>query len=186
MKILEKIKHAAGRHYLRKAIENNQRTRKLIHIESVKSIGILFELDDEQTYHIVHAEVIKWQDLQVKVKVLGYVREERLTLNIMPLLAFDFFFEKQLNWYKKPKAGKAEDFAGKEFDVLIDLNIHRQFPLQCIAAVSQAHLKVGIFDEMNDKTHDIMIQYAEGTGLKELLHHIHHYLKQLNPGRNEQ
>ena len=184
MKILDNIKQAVGNYYLNKAIDNNQRNRKLINYSDVRSVGIIFGLMDIESYYIVHEEALRLQEQQIKVKALGYVRNDNLTRSLMPLLAFDFFYDNSLNWYRKPKALSIDEFVETEFDILIDLNLNGQLPLKFISASSIARIKVGKYEKANENMYDIMIMYEEDSGLKEFINNITHYLIQLKPAEN--
>ena len=55
------------------------------------------------------------------VKALGFVNLKELTHHHMPMLQFDFFFLKDLNWYYKPQNYIIKNFVEKDYDILINL-----------------------------------------------------------------
>jgi len=193
MSFISRIKYCAGNYFLKRKITTIKRNRKMVNIDSAGSVGILFELTDENTYRHVHAYLHELQSKKVKTKALGYTDDKLLTKKFLPVLSFDLFTRKQLNWFNIPHASFISDFTDTEFDICINLASENVFPLKYIAAMSRARLRAGSYhnDESGLKKgdltgiYDVLFKTGEMHDQVKLLDDIHEYLLILNPRENE-
>ena len=93
---------------------------------------------------------------------------------------YDFFCQKDLNWYNSPSSIYVKNFIGDKFDILLDLNLNDLFPLRYISSLSQANFKVGKKSDKNNSIFDLMIETDEKKGLKYFLKNIDTYLFIIN------
>jgi hypothetical protein len=192
MNLLQQIRTTAGNYFLKKGIASLKRNKKLVNINSAVSIGILFELTEESVYYSIQKYFQKFQEKKVKVKALGYASNKLATNNFLPVLSFDFFSNKQMNWLSIPKAQCIHDFVDTDFDICINIASDKVFPLKYIAGMSKARLKVGAYsDEMPVKQYkdlasiyDIMLLAEDNHDQIKFLENIHEYLTLLNPKEN--
>ena len=112
------------------------------------------------------------------IKALGFVNLKELSHHHMPMLQFDFFFLKDLNWYYKPQNYIIKNFIEKDYDILINLCDSRCIPIKYLAGSSRARFKVGKYEEKLD-LYDMMIN-VKGNTLDELINEIYHYLNIIN------
>jgi hypothetical protein len=112
------------------------------------------------------------------VKALGFVNLKELTHHHMPMLQFDFFFLKDLNWYYKPQNYIIKNFVEKDYDILINFCDDSCIPIKYLAGSSKAKFKVGKYQE-NVDLYDMMLDVKENT-LAALIKEIHHYLNIIN------
>ena len=96
----------------------------------------------------------------------------------MPMLQFDFFFLKDLNWYYKPQNYIIKNFVEKDYDILINFCDDSCIPIKYLAGSSKAKFKVGKYQE-NVDLYDMMLDVKENT-LAALIKEIHHYLNIIN------
>ncbi|MCK4361542.1 MAG: hypothetical protein KAV70_07330 [Bacteroidales bacterium] len=184
MEILKKIKHSIARYYLKNKLTKNTRERRLISLKDAKDIGILYLLTNNQDYMAISKFVKLLQDQNKRVKALGFVKQKHLTNRFLPKLSFDFFSKKDLNWYGKPSNVFIKDFIEKDFDIIIDMSLQDNYPLQYISGMSKAKLKVGRFGENNSDIYDVMIQNEKNSNLDKYINEVHHYLSILKPKNN--
>lgn len=192
MSFLQQIRSKAGHYFLKKGIESIDRNRKLVNINSAASVGLLFELTDESVYYRLQKYMQQFQEKKIKVKALGYASNKQVTNHFLPVLAFDFFDGKQLNWFFIPKAVCVQDFIENDFDICINIASERAFPLKYIAGLSRSRLKVGAYgkDTQGDDykelalIYDIMLLAEENHDQIIFLDQIHEYLTILNPKEN--
>ena len=177
---------------LKKGISSLERNKRLVNINSAGSIGILFELTEESVYYSVQKYIQKFQEKKIKVKALGYASNKNVTNQFLPVLSFDFFDHKQMNWFYIPKATCIQDFVDTDFDICINIASESIFPLKYIAGISKAKLKVGAYGEnmpaekysLLSSIYDIMLLSAENHDQIDFLNQIHEYLTILNPKEN--
>jgi hypothetical protein len=192
MSFLQQIRTKAGYYLLNKGIESLKREKKLVNIFSAGSVGILFELTDQSVYYSIQKYFQKLQEKKIKVKALGFASNKLVTNHFLPVLSFDFFDNKQINWLFIPKAPCVQDFVDSDFDICINIASENVFPLKYIAGVSKARLKVGAYGkEMPGKKYndlasiyDIMLLAEENHDQIAFLDNIHEYLTILNPKEN--
>jgi hypothetical protein len=192
MNFLQQIRIKAGYYLLNKGIDSLKREKKLVNIFSAGSVGILFELTDESVYYSIQKYFQKLQEKKIKVKALGFASNKLVTNHFLPVLSFDFFDNRQINWLYIPKAPCVQDFVDSDFDICINIASENVFPLKYIAGVSKARLKVGAYGKempgkkYNDLTaiYDIMLLAEENHDQIAFLENIHEYLTILNPKEN--
>jgi len=192
MNFIQQIRYKIGYYFLNKGISSLDRNKRLVNINSAGSIGILFELNEESVYYSVQKYISKFQEKKIKVKALGYASNKNVTNQFLPVLSFDFFDQKQMNWFYIPKAVCVQDFVDSDFDICINIASGDIFPLRYIAGLSRARLKVGAYDKdipaekysQLSSIYDIMLLSAENHDQIDFLNQIHEYLTILNPKEN--
>jgi len=192
MNLLQQIRISAGNYFLNKGTSSLKRSKKLVNINSAGSIGILFELTEDSVYYSIQKYFQEFQEKKIKVKALGYASNKLVTNHFLPVLSFDFFNGKQVNWLNIPKAQCVKDFIDTDFDICINIASEKVFPLKYISGISKARLKVGAYNrEMPGKQYkelsliyDIMLLSEENHDQILFLDNIHEYLNMLNPKEN--
>ena len=192
MNLIQQIRTQAGSYFLHKGIASLIRNKKLVNINTAGAVGILFELTDDSVYYAIQKYFQKLQEKKIKVKALGYASNKLVTNHFLPVLSFDFFNSRQLNWFQLPKAQCVQDFIEADFDICINIASENVFPLKFISGMSKARLKVGAYgNEMKGKKYtelseiyDIMLLAQEPHDQVTFLDNIHEYLTILNPKEN--
>jgi hypothetical protein len=67
-----------------------------------------------------------------------------------------------------PHGNVVQNFIAEEYDILIDLTLHDEYPLQFIMAKSQARFKVGRLNNKSAHFLDMMIDTAGPTASHSL------------------
>jgi hypothetical protein len=169
-----------GNYFLKEELLKTARERKLTNLKDAKKIGVLYTLDDVPVYETVSEFVALLQHDHKEVKALGFVKNKNLVSRFLPKLSYDFFSDKDTNWFFQPIQSKVRDFMEKEYDILIDLSMKDNLPLKFISALSMAHCRVGRFSEANRVCYDIMIDLNKPISLNEYILQIIHYLTVIN------
>lgn len=180
MSVLYKIKEIAANHYLRKHLPKNKRFRKIVNLNDAKTVGIIYELKDEQTYNYIARFIKLLQDKQIDVKAIGYFDGNIRPIYAIEKLSLDYYDRKDLNWYGKPKSNYVSDFCKTDFDILIDVSLLDTFQTKYIAAFSKAKFKVGKDGENSKTIFDLMININSKSTLDEFITLIIHYLSIIN------
>ena len=95
-----------------------------------------------------------------------------------------FIRRKELNFFYHPVSPESITFIKKKYDVLIDLNFSKVFPLQFIATLSEAAFKIGLFESDNsDTAFDMMMEIKQPVNLDDYLQHIIKYLEMINSNK---
>lgn len=157
-----------------------KRKPQTLSLESVRSIGILYDATENENYEVVKNYVRELRELKKEVLALGFVDQKELPNMRFSKLGLDFFTRKNLNWYFKPSHPMVTKFINADFDILIFLNIEQLLPLKYIAAATQAKFKIGKYDAKNAAFCDFMIKTNEQVTLPKFIDLVNNYLKVLS------
>ena len=179
MRFIEDFKQKVGKWVFQRELQTNSRIKEVCNLDDAKSIGILYDATSEQQIKIIKPFVTYFFDLRKDVKALGYVNAKELSYCHTPKLQYDFFYQKDLNWYYKPQNYIIDNFITKEYDILINLCDSSAIPIKYLVASSIAHFKIGIYEE-DYEIYDLMISLKEDKSIEKLMNEIKHYIKLIN------
>ena len=179
MQFIEDFKQKVGKWVFQRELKTNKRTKEVCNLDNAQSIGILYDATSEEQIKMVKPFVSYFFDLKKDVKALGYVNSKQLSFHHTPKLQYDFFYQKDLNWYYKPQNYIIDNFVKKEYDILINLCDSSIIPIKYLVASSIAHFKIGIHEE-NYEIYDLMISLKDDKSMEKLMHEIRHYINLIN------
>ena len=143
MQVLEDFKHKIGQWVFQRDLRTNKRLKEVSNLEKAKSIGILYNATNQEQILKIKPFVKYFFELRKDVKALGYVNKKMLDNCHIPKLNYDFFYQKDLNWYYKPQNYIIDNFIKKEYDILINLSDSSCIPIKYLVASSVARFKIG-------------------------------------------
>lgn len=149
-------------------------------LNAAKYIGILYQIEEEKSYVLLSEYVDKLLASGKILRIVGYHKNKYVPHYCIPKLKYDFFCQKEQNWIGIPNAPFVEEFVNEPFDILIDLSIKPQFPLQYILAKSVAPYKVGGSDDDKKQFLDLMIELNENHSVSDLMYFINDYTNKFN------
>ena len=179
MQFIEDFKQKVGKWVFQRELKTNKRTKEVCNLDNARSIGILYDATSEEQIKMVKPFVSYFFDLKKDVKALGYVNSKQLSFHHTPKLQYDFFYQKDLNWFYKPQNYIIDNFVKKEYDILINLCNSSIIPIKYLVASSIAHFKIGIHEE-NYEIYDLMISLKDDKSMEKLMHEIKHYINLIN------
>ena len=179
MQFIEDFKQKVGKWVFQRELKTNKRTKEVCNLDNAQSIGILYDATSEDQIKIIKPFVSYFFDLKKDVKALGYVNSKQLSFHHTPKLQYDFFYQKDLNWFYKPQNYIIDNFVKKEYDILINLCDSSIIPIKYLVASSIAHFKIGIHEE-NYEIYDLMISLKDDKSIEKLMHEIKHYINLIN------
>lgn len=147
MKIIENARAYLGNKSIRTYLKNHRREVKVCNLTDAQSIGILFNATHPVSFEIVKTLVKDLSTKKNSIDVLGFFNHKQVFDQYLYRKGFEFFTQKELNWYYKPIVDNVRRFIDKPFDLLIDLSLDDPFPIHYIIACSQAKFKVGRYHE---------------------------------------
>lgn len=150
------------RYFLYQYISKNKvvRPKKLIALQQAKSIGLLCEITDEDSYKKIFAIFTKLQESGRNVRLVGYVNEKEVPFYCLTQLTADYFCNVNLNWYGVPTMEQIQDFTKIQFDMLIDFNYRYNAVIECLLSLSHAKFVVGQMEE-NRNLYDLFIDQSD-------------------------
>ena len=178
MKMVRRIKQAAGARFLRQEAEP-QRERKGSNFNSAQRIGILYLDQDEPYFNKVrnYAKYLK-DEFDIKsVIALGFVDEVNKKLPIWQLqkLELNYFTREDLNWHYKPILN-VQKFVSEDFDMLIDLSGGNCVPLNYVLKESKAKMKVGLKGSKCERYCDFLLNMGEQPSTDKFIEQLNLYL----------
>lgn len=179
MKYLENIKKTIGELSLKKHLKTHKRKVKVHNFNSADTIGILFNSPDDESFIRVKDFLSFLSTHNLKVIALGYVPSNKIPENLLLRKGINFFCDKDLNWYYKPKNEAINQFINHQFDILIDLSLNDYFPLYYIGCLSDSSFKIGRQSEKY-QYQDLMINIRKNHSIEYLIEQIRHYLTIIN------
>ncbi len=182
MSLNKNIRSKVANYLFLREMRHKRRVQKTIPFDQAKKIGILYDSTSDRHYETVKLFVKNIRSEHKDVLALGYYDKRELPHDRFAKLGLDFFTRKSLNWYMKPHHPIINNFINADFDILINLNIEKSFPLKYISALSNAKFKIAKYDRRNAPFCDMMIHTDENISLGKFMEQVLHYLKLL---RNE-
>ena len=91
-------------YFLQKYLTENKkvRQRQILSLQQARTIGILCEITDENSYKDIFRVFSMLQATGQNVKLIGYINEKEVPFFCLQQLSADYFSNKHLNWYGNP------------------------------------------------------------------------------------
>ena len=166
-------------YFLQKMIRKIDLRRQTVTYNSAQTIGVLFDATElsHRERIIQFSEDLKSKDK--KVKLLGFFNNKQEVSNF----PFNAFNKNDIDWLMRPKGEVVQSFMNTDFDLLIGVYEGNNLPLEYIAALSKAHLRVGPYTD-NIYCYDLMID-TDKQNLDNYISQMEFYLKRLNSDKHE-
>lgn len=186
MGLRKSIRSKLGNYRFHQEIKKVKLKREVVGFEEAKKIGLLYDATEDHNYEVVKQYVKSIRSMQKEVLALGYVDKKVLPSNQFAQYGLDFFTRKNLNWQMIPGNPIVTNFINERFDILINLNSNKCFPLRYISAVSHARFRVGRFDKKDMLCYDLMIKVNGENGIKIFIEEAEKYLRQIKSNHEHQ
>jgi hypothetical protein len=181
MEMFRNFRLSRGRSVLRKKVMRLRRKRFKGNISTAKKIGIIWDASRVDDFAVLSQFHQKMHDKNVEVKVIGYYPEKELPDRLTAVRFLTCLKPEDVNITFRPVTKEANDFINTPFDILIDTNFRKIFPLEYISSLSTAGFKVGIFENnYENPPFDLMIDLNKNTDLNNYLTQAVHYLEMIN------
>lgn len=176
--LFQNIRENIGRWILKSRVKNKYRNPQFLNYSNANTVGIIFNATHQDTYEITRKYIKALNERNLTVKALGFVDSKEVLDFYQKSIYFEFFSRKNLNWYSKPNNPNTKNFIESKFDILIDLSIVEDFPIQYIVALSEAKFKVGCLKGM-ENYYDFMIDLGPKQQLKFFIEQLDYYLEMI-------
>lgn len=181
MKLRKAIRSKLGHMQFVKELKKVRFKREIVSFNEAGKIGLLYDATDEKDYEVVKNYVKNIRGTYKKdILAMGFVDKKKLPPAQFAQYGLDFFTKKDLNFKMIPVNPIVQNFINEKFDVLINLNSGKCFPLQYISAMSHARFRVGRYLRTAIDSYDMMVQIKGEPGIKVVIDEIEHFLKQIN------
>jgi hypothetical protein len=183
MELFKNIRLKFGKNILNKKITRNKRRIYYSNIDLVKTIGIVWDASRPEEFISLTRFHQKMHDRNIDVQILGFFSGKNLPDQFTAIRFLTFLRKAEINLFYLPVSSECNSFINKRFDILIDMNFRKLFPLQYISALSNSAFKVGLFDsETNDLPFDLMMEIKNPVDIENYLNQVVQYLEMINSG----
>lgn len=176
MTVINKFKKFFGNYNYKRRSARISRNKKTVNLDEAQKIGLLYKVPAENDYKKIIGFIKKLQGRGKTVFALGYVKNKDVPYFFTSSNSYSFFTLKDLNWYYKPGGSFVNNFLSEKFDIVINLSLQDDFPLQYICGLSNCSLRVGKFGTDNSRFYDLMIETDKIPELEYFIEQINHYL----------
>jgi len=187
MELLGEFRQKVGIYILERKGSRSKRKVHYSNIESIKKIGIVWDASNNEEFSFLTKFHNKMSEKNVKVKIIGYYAGRELPNNLTAIKFFSCIRKPELDFFYKPVSSvEAATFIKTRFDVLIDINFDKKFPLYYVSTLSTANFKVGLWDsKTSNPIFDLMIEMKRPFRIDNYLDHVMHYLEMIKSGSPE-
>ena len=171
---MSKIQVKLHNYFFDKRIRQHSFAHSSIDFAKSKTVGIIFDTNENQKAILSFAERLKNQGKIVYL--LGFV-DKKIKNGNFP---FKFFSKNDLNFFLIPAGKEVEQFTDRELDILINLSLKKVAALDYIAAFSKAKFRVG---PVISQTHsyDLMIDTSKNNTMDNFIKALTINLKKMSP-----
>lgn len=185
MEFFKKIRLKIGDGMLRNKLAKTERKPHYSNLRQVRNIGLVWDASKTEEFNFLSKFYLRMAEAKTDVKILGYYPGKTLPDQLTAVRYLTIIRKDELNVFYHPVSAETNSFINNNFDVLIDLNFKRLLPLQYITSLSNAGLKVGLFEsESMYSPYDLMMEIKNPVGVEDYLNHVIHYLEMINSGVN--
>ncbi len=145
-----------------------------------KSVGILFDATEPADRDIVEDYSHQIKRKGKKVQLLGFFNNKQDP----GAFSFKAFNRSGTDWLERPNTDDTKAFTNQAFDILISVYRKPILPLEYIAALSHAQLRVGPYTD-NTYCYDLMIDTSKSANLSKYLKEVDFFLNRMNRNEHE-
>lgn len=180
MEIGKNIRLKIGNSILRKRLEDKNRKVCYSNINQVRKVGIVWDASHVSDFVFLSKFCQKMNERNIEVKILGYYGGKELPDQYTAIRYLTCLRREELSYFYHPVSSEADAFIKSRFDILIDINADNLLPLKYISAMSEAALKVGIFESGKNDHFDLMIELKKPVDVCTYLDQAVHYLEMIH------
>lgn len=183
MELLGNTRLKIANSILEKRVRKTRRKVYYSNISQVKTIGIVWDASKVPDFSILSKFFQKMHDRNIDVKIIGYYPDKELPDSFTAIRFLSCIRKSETNFFFMPVSAETDFFIRNRFDVLIDLNFEKVFPLRYITTLSSAGFKVGLSEpDSNDHRFDLMIEMKKNVPVENFLNEVVRYLEMINSG----
>lgn len=179
MKLFGNLRLKIGQKALYKKLSKISRKVSYTNIDNVKVIGIVWDASKPDDFKSLQNFHLKMAAKGIDVKIIGFNDMKELPDQYTAIRYLTCLRKEDLNYFFKPISPESEAFMNEKFDVLIDINFNKVFPLFYITSMSRGGIKIGLYTDEPDAPFDVMIE-QKGPAVGDYLEQVVHYLGMIN------
>ena len=174
MSAFQNLRKKLHQRLLQHKLRQHRFPRQSVHFDKAHTIGILFDGTDLNVRKVVLGFSKELQKAGKQVKLLAYL-DSRTESESFP---FKIFNRRNLDPFLRPRGDSVADFLDQTYDILLNLSMEENLPLEYIAAMSKAHYRVGAFSSTTH-CYELMIDLPASQRLPDLIKQIEFFLQKM-------
>jgi len=183
MELFKNIRLKIGNIILKNKAAEKKRKTHYSSINEVKNIGIVWDASKIEDFACLSKFCQKMYENKTDVRIMGYFPGKNLPNQLTAVRYLSIIKKEELNIFYHPVSTDTNTFVTNRFDVLIDMNFKKLLPLRYISSLSNAGLKVGLFDsETRNSPFDLMMDIKNPVNVEEYLNQVVRYLEMIKSG----
>jgi hypothetical protein len=181
MELFKNTRLKIGKVLLAKKLRKTKRKVYYSNISLVKKIGIVWDASKSHEFNSLSRFHQKMSEKSIDVKIFGYFPGKNLPDQYTAIRFLTCIKSNELNYFYQPASAESNTFINNRFDILIDINFNKLFPLQYISSLSIAGFKVGLHDsEAKVSPFDMMLEIKAPVDIDNYLIQTIQYLEMIN------
>ncbi|OFY64336.1 MAG: hypothetical protein A2Y71_16510 [Bacteroidetes bacterium RBG_13_42_15] len=181
MELFRSLRVRAGRSMLSGRLAKTTRKQRYINFCNIKSIGIVWDASKPEDFVKLSRFHQKMSEQNKEVKIFGFFPGNILPDQYVAIRFLTCLKKTEVDFLYRPVTPDSKSFIKTKFDVLIDINFKKHFPLVYITFLSEAYLKVGLADsEPESSPFDLMISLKSPVSIDSYLDQVIYYLEMIN------
>jgi hypothetical protein len=180
MELFQNIRLKIGKMILSKNVARMKRKVYYSNFKNVRSIGIVWDASKTGEFSSLGRFHQRMQDIKIDVTVFGYFPGKNLPDQYTAIRYLRCIRKDEINNFYHPDSSETSSFIKNPFDILIDVNFDKLFPLSCVTSLSKAKFKVGLFNsETSESSFDMMMDIKKPVDIDSYLAQIVQYLEMI-------
>jgi len=180
MELFKRIRLNIGRLMLSKKVARTKREVYYSTFRNVKSIGIVWDASRPVEFVSLSRFHQRMLDIKIGVKIFGYFPGKNLPDQYTAIRYLTCLRKDETNSFYHPDSSEAKSFINNQFDILIDINFDKQFPLSYVTALSRARFKVGLYqNDTSESPFDLMMEIQNPVDIDRYLTEVINYLEMI-------
>jgi hypothetical protein len=181
MELFRNLRIRAGKLMLAAKMARTIRKVHYISFCNIRSIGVVWDASKPEDFIKLSRFYQKMSEQNKEVTLFGFFPGKELPDQYVAVRFLTCLKKKEVDFLYRPLSLEAQSFIKSKFDVLIDINFKKEFPLVYITSLSQALLKVGLTDsEPESSPFDLMISLENPVSIDSYLEQVLRYLEMIN------
>lgn len=186
MELFKSIRQKIGKIILSKRLSRIKRTVQYTHIKRVKKIGIVWDATRTSEFPALSRFYQKMHERNIDVKILGFYPGKELPDQYTAIRYLNCIKVKELDLFYHPTSPDISPFLTNKLDILIDINFEKQVPLLYVSLLSNAALKIGLFEAEEKKSpFDLMMDIKKPVDIENYLTQIIFYLEMISSEKSK-
>ena len=178
MMVNKNIRAWLGQYRFMKEMKRINRKPEIVSFDDANKIGLLYDATEEHDSETVKNYVKSLRANSKKdILALGFVDKKVLHQSQYAQVGLDFFTQKDLNFQMIPNDTVVKNFINNNFDILINVDNGKCFPLRYISAMSKARFRVGRYSNTNIVYFDMMVKLKGEIPIRTAIDEIEHFLR---------